>query len=103
MNEEIKVGDAVTLQHGGQEMTVGHIKNGMCYLDWHDRDGHNQVMGVDPVCLKKISTGDRLEQLLGELRELSSGDIRYSQSPREETTTLMMGGGVRVTIVRPLK
>ena len=103
MNEEIKVGDAVTLQHGGQEMTVGLIENDKCYCDWHDRDGHNQVMGIDPACLKKVSSGDRVEQLLGELRELSSGGIRYSQSPREETTTLVMDGGVRVTIVRPFK
>ena len=100
MSEEIKVGDAVTLQHVGQRMTVCRNVDGHCYCDWHGLDGKNETAAYNSECLRKISTDDRAEQLLGELAGFATGPEIYSQSPREETTTMLIGD-VRVTIVRP--
>ena len=59
MNEKINVGDAVTLQHGGQKMTVesSGIGNGkvLCHCIWHDSDGRPQSVSVRPECLKKVN------------------------------------------------
>ena len=79
-------------------MTVGHIENGKYYCDWHDRDGHNQVMGVLEVCLRKISTGDRVDELLSELEGLSS-ETNFILSPRGETKEMQIGD-LRLTTVR---
>ena len=101
MNEEIKVGDAVTLQHGGQKMTVGHIENGKCYCDWHDRDGQNQVLGVLGVCLRKISTGDRIEQLITELTGLCVSGYGH-ETTSSEVTTLVMSDKLKISITKSL-
>ena len=102
MNDEIKVGDAVTLQHGGQKMTVARVVNSYCRCGWHDRDGHYQAADFTSEYLRKISTGDRVNELLSALEGLSTDPSVYSQSPREETTTMVIGD-IRVTIVRPFK
>ena len=57
---EIKVGDAVTLSHGGQRMTVVrlvhnvHEDKDMCACAWHLQDGTTGTVEFPDECLRRV-------------------------------------------------
>lgn len=101
MSDEIKIGDAVTLQHGGQQMTVEDVASGICSCVWHDGQGLYQSCEFLAECLRKISTDNRVADLVEELRDLSSAQYGYMAANNQSVEKLNMGGGITISIARP--